>query len=234
MTGALRRMAALASVVVPAIAAQGQAVPTPASAAALDSGVTAYEDVSYDVAVRFLRRALAAQGADSLSASDRCTALSYLGAAEWYRQHQDSATAAFKTLLSHAPRTRIDSLVFARPVMAFFDGIRKSFHGVAHVYERGHQVLVNVIAINPHHVAVDVFASDGRKLTSLYNGPAEDSLAVVWDERNDDGTAVPAGWYAVVVTARTDEGRILSVAQFPINLVARDSADRRFRSTPSR
>ena len=197
--------------------------------AALDSGVLAYDDVSYAHAVRLLRQALASNGADTLSGSAKATALMYLGAAEWFLQHRDSATAAFRALLAHAPQHRIDALTFPKAVTDFYDGIRKSLHGAAIVRAMDRGVRITVFAINPHRVSVDVYAEDGKRLRGLYEGPIADSLNLDWDERDGYGVSVAAGRYDVVITARANDGQLLSVARFPvvINRVPADSSSGR-------
>jgi hypothetical protein len=188
------------------------------ASAALDSGVVLYEEVAYDMSARLLRYALAGSATDSLNARQRATAFTYLGASEWFLRHRDSATAAFRALLAHAPYQRIDSLVFPTTVTTFFDGIRKSLHGVARVREVDRAIRVTVLAINPHRVTVEVFADGGPRVRSLYEAPITDSVHVDWDERDADGRAVAAGRYSVVVTARAQDGQLLSVARFPVDI----------------
>lgn len=185
---------------------------------ALDSGVVLYEEVAYELAARLLRYALAGTNTDSLDARQRALALTYLGASEWYMQHRDSANAAFRSLLAHAPYQRLDSLIFPKAVTDFFDGIRRSLHGVARVREVGRSIRVTVLAINPHRVTVEVFADGGPRVRSLYEAPITDSVHVDWDERDADGRAVTAGRYTVVVTARANDGQLLSVARFPVDI----------------
>ncbi|HKS05059.1 MAG TPA: FlgD immunoglobulin-like domain containing protein [Gemmatimonadaceae bacterium] len=188
------------------------------ASAALDSGVVLYEEVAYELSARLLRYALGGTSPDSLSARQRSAALTYLGASEWYLHHRDSANAAFRSLLAHAPFQRLDSLIFPKSVTDFFDGIRRSLHGVARVREVDRAIRVTVLAINPHRVTVEVFAEGGPRVRSLYEAPITDSVHVDWDERDADGRAVTAGRYTVVVTARANDGQLLSVARFPVDI----------------
>lgn len=184
--------------------------------AALDSGVLSYEDVSYDDAVRLLRIALAGNAADTLGPAAKTKALMYLGAAEWFLQHRDSAHAAFRALFAHAPQHRVDSLTFPKVVTDFYGGIRKSLHGLARVRATERGVRVTVYAINPHRVSVDVYTETGKRVLGLYEGVSPDSISMEWDERGTDGRPAAAGRYDIVVTARALNGQLLSVAKFPV------------------
>jgi hypothetical protein len=163
-----------------------------------------------------LRRALVARGADSLSASRRLTALAYLGAAELARNNRDSATAAFRALISEAPHRSLDVYGFPPPVTDFYANIRKSLSGLARLQEGERGVVITLLAITPHYVSVEVLREDGRRVASLYDGQSADSLSLTWDRRGTDGVIPPPGRYQVVVTARAADGHVLNVVRFPV------------------
>lgn len=179
----------------------------------LDSGIVAYRRASYDEAVRLLQIAIAS---DDVSPSAQTTARMYLGASRVLLQQRDSATVVFRTLLANAPRHRADTLIFPPVVTNFYDGIRRSLHGVARVDSIENGVRVTVFAINPHRVSIDVVSERGTKIVALYEGPSADSLSVDWDERGPDRQFVANGTYDIVVTARALDGRLLSVGKFPV------------------
>jgi hypothetical protein len=183
---------------------------------ALDSGVFAYEQAQFDAAALAMRRALGARGADSLTASRRLAALAYLGAAEFSRNNRDSATAAFRALISEAPHRALDSYGFSSSVTDFYAGIRRSLSGLARLQEGDRGYVVTLLAITPHYVTVEVLRDDGRRVASLYDGHSADSLSVTWDRRGNDGVVAPPGHYQIVVTARAADGRVLNVARFSV------------------
>jgi hypothetical protein len=80
--------------------------------ALLGLGIQAYRDVDMVGSVQHLRRALAAGGDEALEVDAHKQALTYLGAAELYRDRRDSATAAFRRLVDLDPRYRPDPVVF--------------------------------------------------------------------------------------------------------------------------
>jgi hypothetical protein len=178
--------------------------------------VFAYEQAQYDTVAFVMRRALAGRGADSLDALQRLTALAYLGAAELARKNRDSATEAFRTLISEAPHRSLDAYGFPSPVTDFYTSIRQSLSGLARVQEGDRGVAITLLAITPHYVSVEVLRDDGRRLVSLYDGHSADSLSLTWDRRGADGVIPPPGRYQIVVTARAADGRVLNVVRFPV------------------
>jgi hypothetical protein len=182
----------------------------------IDSAVFAYEQARYDTAAFVLRRALVARGADSLSAPRRLTALAYLGAAELARNNRDSATAAFRALISEAPHRSLDAYGFSPAVTDFYTSIRRSLSGLARLQEGERAVVITLLAITPHYVSVEVLRDDGRRVVSLYDGQSADSLSLTWDRRGADGVVPPPGRYQIVVTARAADGRVLNVVRFPV------------------
>lgn len=84
--------------------------------------IRAYRDLDFDAATTLLRRALA--GPPPLADSTRALALTYLGAAEQYRGHRDSAEAVFRRLILMAPAHSPDTLVFPPEITRFYEDVR--------------------------------------------------------------------------------------------------------------
>src|SRR4029077_8795882 len=89
----------------PALAAQNGNV-----SEVMTSAVRAYQDLDFDAAARLLRRVLTPPLASELDDATLARPLTYLGAAEHYRDRPDSATAVFRRLVVLAPRYRPDTL----------------------------------------------------------------------------------------------------------------------------
>lgn len=111
-------LALLAIVPAPLLAQQGGGSANARSAIA--QAIRAYRDLDFDVAATLLRRALTSE----LDDSTRRQALTYLGAAEHYRGHADSAAAAFRRLVVLAPEYRPDTLVFPPEITQTFEDVR--------------------------------------------------------------------------------------------------------------
>src|SRR5207245_7789122 len=89
----------------------------------MSSAVRAYRDLDFDAAARLLRRALTPPLASELDDSTRARALTYLGAAEHYRDRPDSATAVFRRLVVLVPRYRPDTLIFPPEITRLYDEV---------------------------------------------------------------------------------------------------------------
>ena len=78
----------------------------------MTGAIRAYQDLDFDTAARLLRRVLTPPLVTGLGDPEHTRALTYLGAAEHYRQRHDSAIAVFRRLVLLAPRQRPDTLIF--------------------------------------------------------------------------------------------------------------------------
>ena len=103
----------------PALAAQNGS-----ASEVMTSAVRAYRDLDFEVAARLLRRVLTPPLASELDDSTRLRALTYLGAAEHYRDRPDSATAVFRRLVVLAPPYRPDTLIFPPEITRLYDAVQ--------------------------------------------------------------------------------------------------------------
>ncbi|OLD20753.1 MAG: hypothetical protein AUJ01_03660 [Acidobacteria bacterium 13_1_40CM_3_65_5] len=97
-----------------------------AASAALTQGVRAYDDLEFENAAGLLRRALAVQGTNALSAADVSRALIYLAATELLRDRRDSARAIARRLVLSNPRFRPDELVFPPQLLLLYEVVRRA------------------------------------------------------------------------------------------------------------
>ena len=102
----------------PALAAQNGNV-----SEVMTNAVRAYQDLDFDAAARLLRRVLTPPLASELDDATLARALTYLGAAEHYRDRPDSATAVFRRLVVLAPRYRPDTLTFPPEITRLYDEV---------------------------------------------------------------------------------------------------------------
>ncbi len=164
-------------------------------AGVLTGALRAYRDLEFDVAASLLRRALAQPPATGggLDDAERARALTYLGAAEYYRQRRDSAVAVFQRLVMLAPRHRPDTLVFPPDITRLYDDVRRRTRVVAvrlpadTEFTVGGRLVAWLFPSAPHDVTVAINREDGRPLRTLYAGPIGDSLDVRWDGLDSTG-----------------------------------------------
>jgi hypothetical protein len=160
---------------------------------ALPGALRAYRDLEFDVATSLLRRALAQPQLDD---AERARALTYLGAAEYYRQRRDSAIAVFQRLVVLAPRHRPDTLVFPPDITRLYDEVRRRTGVVAirvpadTAFTRGGRLVAWLYPSAPHKVTVAISREDGRLVRTVYAGPVGDSLDVRWDGLDSSGALV--------------------------------------------
>ena len=174
----------------------------------LARGVEAYQHLDLDRAVTLLRASLAPTSGTALLVGDQVRALTYLGAAELFRTHSDSARAAFRRIVALDPEYRPDQTVFPPQVTELFSLVRRASPAVAvrvapvttfkaraeslHVYLVGSDTATRA--------RVRVEREDGMLVRELYNGVVGDSLTVGWDGQTAGGTPVAAGRYRLTVT----------------------------------
>jgi hypothetical protein len=97
------------------------AIPGALRAQDVTRGIAAYQNLDFAVATTLLRRALSTGALDDAT---RVQALTYLGAAEHYLGHSDSAAAAYRRLAILAPRYTPDSLVFPPEITQLYERVR--------------------------------------------------------------------------------------------------------------
>src|SRR5207245_9585355 len=90
----------------PALAAQNGS-----ASEVMTSAVRAYRDLDFEVAARLLRRVLTPPLASELDDSTRLRALTYLGAAEHYRDRPGPAAAGFRRVGGLPPPYRPATLL---------------------------------------------------------------------------------------------------------------------------
>src|SRR2546428_384123 len=149
-----------------------------AASAALTQGVRAYDDLEFENAAGLLRRALAVQGTNALSAADVSRALIYLAATELLRDRRDSARAIARRLVLSNPRFRPDELVFPPQLLLLYEVVRRATPAV--IAEAPTDTAIRfgseAVAGRPysrslHHIAATPLAVDGGRLRTPYPGP---------------------------------------------------------------
>jgi len=225
----VRRATLLLALLLAALAARPVRAQTPAEW--LARGVRSYQDLDYDSAAARLRTALDSAGSPALSDSERVWALVYLGATELFREHRDSAAAAFGRLLLLDPRYRPDQLVFPPEVSSLFQEARLTTRAVTvaappvtRITSAGDRFVVWLYAPSYHPVDVAILRANGVPVRGLYSGGVGDSLQVLWDGRGDGGAAAESGRYVLRVDSRGGEGRVVRSVELPLDL-ARERAD---------
>jgi hypothetical protein len=216
-------MVTLALALLAAATARQAQAQTPAEQ--LARGVRAYRDLDYDSAAVLLRAALAPARTPALSDPDRIQGLVYLGATELFREHRDSATAAFGRLLLLAPRYRPDQLVFPPEVSTLFQEVRLTTRAVTvsvpaltQIASAGDRLVLWLYATSYHPVDVAVLRSNGVPLRSLYSGGVGDSLQVLWDGRDAAGNPPESGPYLLRVDSRGSAGRVVRSVALPLQV----------------
>ena len=102
---------------------------SPCRAQSVDSlvafGIRAYQDLDFDVAAGYFRRALTLLEGRPDTAR-RTNVLVYLGATDIFRERTDSARSLFQQLVRLDPRYRINGLIFPPEVTTVFDAMRRA------------------------------------------------------------------------------------------------------------
>jgi hypothetical protein len=197
------------------------------TASALTQGVRAYDDLEFEQAAGLLRRALALQGKDALSAADVSRALSYLAATELLRDRRDSARAIARRLVIQNPRFRPDELVFPPQLLLLYEVVRRATpavtgHAAADTAIRpgSEAMAVALYASSVHDIAAALVALDGRVVRTLYRGPIGDSLVVRWNGLDSAGTSPPpSGSYVLAVSSFNRDGRVVRIMRLPIEVL---------------
>lgn len=222
-----RAALALASVIILLAGAAVGAARAQSPAEQVARGIRAYQNLDYDSASAILATALAPRDS-ALADSDRARGLVYLGASELYREHRDSAAAAFGRLLRLDPRYHIDQLVFPPEVTGLFQQVRLNTRAVAVVVppvselrSPGDALSIWLYATTVHQVDVAVLRPNGAPLRNLYQGSVGDSVQVRWDGRASDGNPPDSGRYLLQVDSRGSDGRVMRSVVLPLDIARR-------------
>lgn len=189
----------------------------------VNGGVRAYQDLEFDAAASFLRRALAEDPSGQLPDSLRKQALSYLAAAEIFRGNNDSAEAVFERLVLLDVRYQPDPLVFPPEVTNVWDEVRRNTPAVTIAAPDSMEFRfgdggfsASLYASSFHQVTAELQSPTGLVISSLYRGPLADSLQVNWDGRSRAGSLAGPGLKYIVVTSRDQGGTPVRTARLPI------------------
>jgi FlgD Ig-like domain len=174
----------------------------------LARGVEAYQHLELDQAVSLLRASLAPTAGTGLLVGDQVRALTYLGAAELFRTHTDSARAAFRRIVALDPEYRPDQTIFPPQVTELFALVRRASPAVAvriapvtTFKARAESLRVYLVGSDTATRArVRVEREDGMLVRQLYDGVVGDSVTVGWDGQSAGGAPVAAGRYRLSVT----------------------------------
>lgn len=222
-----RRLTAALGVVGAVLAATpARAQDSTGAMAVLATGLRHYQQLEYDSASIYLRRALAGVSGDSVTSSGRTRALTYLGAAEYFRGRRDSAFAAFRRLVLASPQTRPDPLVFPPEVTTIYDFAREATKVVAPELPRDTSIRLGtdrfralLHASSFHQIIVTLEREDGFTVRTLYAGPISDTLQVFWTGEDTIFLANDSGRLVFTVTSLTNAGRQARVMRLPLDLV---------------
>ena len=213
------------------IVAAALALAAPCSTAAqtapqlLTDGVAAYGDLQFPQAAQLLGRALDLQ--EQLSGTQQARALSYLAASQVALQRPSDAAVTFRKLLFLDPRALPDSLQFPPDVRRIYAETRERTKVISAALPPRSKLAVGrdtlkirVYASSFHYLNASVERPDGTTLLALYHGPIRDSLALPWDARTEDGTAVKPGSYRLHLVSSFPEGQAQRSLSIPLEISA--------------
>ena len=193
----------------------------------LERAIAAYDDLDFSTAVGLVRRALAAEGESALSSQDRLRALSYLGAAEFYRDNPDSAMSAFRQIVILDPRYEIDDLVFPPDLTSIFSLVRRDTKvvlvdapPVEYIRAGTERYAAQLYASSYHEILAAVTLSDGRRVRVLYTGLIGDSLEVYWDGLDSASVPITTGRYFLTVESTGRDGSVVRHVRVPLDVSA--------------
>ena len=208
------------------IALCGLALTAPAARAqtperALDQGIKAYRELEMESAGWLLRQALAG---DKLDGPRRVTALSYLGAAEFYRDRRDSALSAYGRLIRLEPYHRLDRLVFGPDVQAIFEEARR-LTPIADVsaartsFPSGAPGLpVRLRANTPHVVVVTAETVNGTVVDTVFRDRVRDTATAFWTATGRPGERAPVGGFVIGVSSLDGRGTVVRRVALPVHV----------------
>ncbi len=189
----------------------------------LAQGVVAYEELDFTEAAQLLDRAVALVG--QLDSTELARALTYLAAAQVFRDRPDAATATFRRLLLLDPRQRPDSLRFPPRVRRVFEEVRQATKALYAALPRRLELMpgrdtltARVYASSFHNMEASIEREDGTAIRVLYSGPVRDSLALPWDGYGGGGVPIAAGRYRLVLISRAPDGAIRRSLLIPLDI----------------
>ena len=189
----------------------------------LAGGVVAYEELDFAAAAQLLDRAVALES--ELDSAALARALTYLAAAQVFRDRLDEATTAFRKLLLLDARRRPDSLHFPPRVQQVFEDVRQAtktlyvaLPGQIEMLPGRDTITARVYASSFHDMEASVEREDGTAFRVLYSGPIRDSLALPWDGRGADSTPIRGGSYRLTLVSRGPDGSIRRSLQVPLDV----------------
>ena len=187
----------------------------------LEQGIQAYRELEMESAGWLLRQALAS---DQLDASQRIAALTYLGAAELYRDRRDSALSAYAQLIRQEPYHELDPLVFGPDVQAIFGEARRRTPVVEVAATRtsfapGANGLPVRLRVNtPHVVVVTAEAVNGTVLDTLFRERVRDRATAHWDASGPPGVRPPVGGFVLGIASLDGRGRVSRRVTLPVHV----------------
>ncbi len=187
----------------------------------LAQGVQAYRELEMESASWLLRQALSS---DRLKLDDRKTALSYLGAAEFYRDRRDSALSAFGQLVRLEPDFRLDRLVFPPDAQDAFEEARRRNPSVRVTARstafapNGAGLPVRLDANTPQVVVLTFESVSGDVIDTAYRARITDTTTVFWKARGDAATPAPVGGFVLGVSSLDGRGRVARRVELPVHV----------------
>ena len=211
---------ALATTLVTALCAQGRlAAQSPDEQ--LTQGVQAYRELEMESASWLLRQALSS---NKLKTDDRKTALSYLGAAEFYRDRRDSTIAAFGELVRLDPDYRLDKLVFPPDVQQALEEARRLNPSVrvsarsASFAPNGRGLPVRLDANTPHVVVMTFESVSGDVIDTVYRGKVTNTATVFWNAKGPTAAPRPVGGFVLGVASLDRREHVARRVEVPVHV----------------
>ncbi len=196
----------------------------------LEQGIRAYQDLEFEAAAGFLRRALDPTLGQQLmdpGAARVLTAraLTYLAATEVFRGNADSARAVFGRLIRLDTRYRPDQLVFPPAVSNLYDEVRRETKVITvnvatttRLALGADVFLLRLYASSFHDAVVDIRDQDSIRVRQLYSGPIVDSLEIDWDGRDSERVVVQSGNYDLWVSSRDSSRNVVRIVRIPLDI----------------
>jgi len=213
-----------------AICATWQPVHGQTAASLLEDGIRAYQELEFEAAAGFLRRALDPALGRQLSdpAASRVLtirALTYLAAAEMLGGNTDSARATFERLVRFDTRYRPDQLIFPPQVTNEYDAVRRASKVITFDAPRHKTLRVGqdsfsfeLFASSYHEAVVEIRDRDSVRVRSIYRGPIVDSLDLDWDGRDPERLVVASGPYDLWIQSRDSTGILVRALRVPLDI----------------
>jgi hypothetical protein len=187
----------------------------------LAQGIQAYRALEMESASWLLRQAL---NNERLKPDERKTALSYLGAAEFYRERHDSAVAAFGELVRLDPEYRLDRLVFPPDAQQVFEEARRLNPSVrvtarSASFAPGSSGLPVRLDANTPQVVVMTFESvSGEVIDTAYRGQIADTATVFWNATGPAVAPAPVGGFVLSVASLDGRGKVARRVELPVHV----------------